>query len=158
MQIKTDSGTQSVASNGLGVWGAVGGGLGTLALANQLLSGNGGILNFGNGNCQKQTQCNDTRLISALESEIAMLKAEKYTDSVGTGVYAEINKKYVELAQFITDMDKRNAVAEAVTAERLACLTSRVSAIEALTKLVVPNSSVCPGWGNVTITPAAATA
>ena len=25
-----------------------------------------------------------------------------------------------------------------------------------LTRLVVPNGSVCPGWGNVTITPAAA--
>jgi hypothetical protein len=153
MQIKTDSGTQSVASNGLGVWGAVGGGLGTLALANQLLSGNGGILNFGN-NCQKNQQCDDTRLISALESEIAQLKSERYTDQVGTGVYAEINKKYIELAQFIADMDKRNAVAEAVNAERLGCLSGRVSAIEALTKLVVPNGSVCPGWGNVTITPA----
>ena len=155
MQIKTDAGTQSVASNGLGVWGAVGGGLGTLALANQVLGGNGGLLNFGN-NCQKNQQCDDTRLISALESEIAKLKSERYTDQVGTGVYAEINKKYIELAQFIAAQDKANAVAEAITAERLSCLTNRVAALEALTKLVVPNSSVCPGWGNVTITPAAA--
>ena len=156
MQIKTDSGTQNVASNGLGVWGAVGGGLGTLALANQVFGGNGGLFNFGN-NCQKQNQCEDTRIISALESEIAMLKAEKYTDSVGTGVYAELNKKYIELAQFIADLDKRNAVFEAVNAERINCLSARVTAIEALTKLVVPNSSVCPGWGNVTITPATTT-
>ena len=96
-------------------------------------------------------------MISALESEIAKLKSEKYTDGVGTAVYAEINKKYIELAQFIAAQDKANAVAEAVMAERLNCLTNRVSAIEALTKLVVPNTSVCPGWGNVTITPAAAT-
>lgn len=158
MQIKTDSGTQSVASNGLGVWGAVGGGLGTLALANQLLSGNGGILNFGNNcNCSRNQQCDDTRLISALESEIAKLKSERYTDNVGTGVYAEINKKYIELAQFIAAQEKANAVAEAVTAERLACLTNRVTALEALTRLVVPNSSICPGWGNVTVTPAATT-
>jgi hypothetical protein len=26
-----------------------------------------------------------------------------------------------------------------------------------LTKLVVPNTSVCPGWGNITITPSATT-
>ena len=158
MQIKTtEGGTQSVASNGLGVWGAVGGGLGTLALANQLFNGNGGILGFGaNNNCQ-QNQCSDTRLISALESKIAKLESEKYTDGVGTGVYAEINKKYVELAQFIAALDKQNAVAEAINAERLNCLSGRVGALEALTKLVVPNTSVCPGWGNVTITPATAT-
>jgi hypothetical protein len=85
------------------------------------------------------------------------LKSEKYTDSVGTAVYAEINKKYIELAQFIAALDKQNAVAEAVNAERLTCLSNRVSALEALTKLVVPNGSVCPGWGNVTITPATTT-
>ena len=109
-----------------------------------------GILGGGN-------QCNDTRTISALESEIAMLKAEKYTDNVGTGVYAELNKKFNEIGQFVAGMDKNSAVAEAINAERISCLTNRVAALEALTKVVVPNSSVCPGWGNVTITPAAAT-
>jgi hypothetical protein len=120
-----------------------------LAFLNQV-GGFGGI--FGGNN----NQCQDTRTISALESEIAKLKSEKYTDGVGTAVYAEINKKYIELAQFIAALDKQNAVAEAVNAERLGCLANRVSALEALTKLVVPNTSVCPGWGNVTITPAAA--
>jgi glutamate/tyrosine decarboxylase-like PLP-dependent enzyme len=72
---------------------------------------------------------------------------------VGTEVYAEINKKYIELAQFIAELDKKNAVFEAVNSERISCLSSRVSNLETLTKLVVPNSSVCPGWGNVTITP-----
>ena len=45
MQIKTsDGGTSNVASQGLGVWGAVGGGLGTLALLNQGFLGGNGIL------------------------------------------------------------------------------------------------------------------
>ena len=149
MYVKTDDGVKNVASQGVG-GAALGLAIpGTLAFLNQI-GGIGGF--FGGGN-----QCNDTRTISALESEIAMLKAEKYTDSVGTGVYAELNKKYIELAQFIADLDKRNAVFEAVNAERIGCLSGRVAAIEALTKLVVPNSSVCPGWGNVTITPATTT-
>ena len=152
MQIKTDDGhyknvaSQAVGGTALGL--AI---PGTLAFLNQFGGNLGGI--FGNNN----VQCQDTRLISALESEIAMLKAEKYTDSVGTGVYAELNKKYIELAQFIADLDKRNAVFEAVNAERISCLSGRVSAIEALTKLVIPNGSVCPGWGNVTVTPATTT-
>jgi hypothetical protein len=151
MYVKTEDGMRNVASQGVG-GAALGLAIpGTLAFLNQL-GGFGGLFS-GNTNMQ----CNYTRTISALESEIAKLKSERYTDQVGTGVYAEINKKYIELAQFIADMDKRNAVAEAVNAERLGCLSGRVAAIEALTKLVVPNSSVCPGWGNVTITPAAAT-
>lgn len=149
MQIKTADGIENVGSAGVAGAGL---GLGIAGTALGLLSGNGlnGILGGGN-------QCNDTRTISALESKIAKLESEKYTDQVGTGVYAEINKKYNELVQFVTALDKQNAIAEAVNAERLGCISGRVAAIEALTKLVVPNSSVCPGWGNVTITPAAAT-
>ena len=151
MHIKTSEGSYNVASAGVGGAGL---GLGIAGTALALLNGNG--LNLFGMN-QKQSQCDDTRLISALESEIAMLKAEKYTDSVGTGVYAELNKKYTELAQFIASLDKQNAVFEAVNSERITCLSNRISAIEALTKLVVPNNSVCPGWGNVTVTPATTT-
>ena len=151
MYVKTEDGMRNVASQGVG-GAALGLAIpGTLAFLNQI-GGFGGL--FG-GNVNMQS--NDTRTISALESEIAMLKAEKYTDSVGTGVYAELNKKYTELAQFIAALDKQNAVFEAINNERINCLSNRVAAIEGLTKLVVPNSSVCPGWGNVTITPAATT-
>ena len=150
MYVKTDDGVKNVASQGVG-GAALGLAIpGTLAFLNQI-GGIGGL--FGGNN---NAQCQDTRTISALESEIAKLQSEKYTDGVGTAVYAEINKKYIELAQFIAALDKQNAVAEAINAERIGCLSNRVSALEALTKLVFPNSSVCPGWGNVTITPATA--
>ena len=150
MQIKTQDGTYNVGSQGVAGAGL---GLGIAGTALGLLSGNGFNGLFGNN-----MQCHDTRTISALESKIAKLESEKYTDKVGTDVYAEINKKYTELAQFIAEMDKRTAVFEAVNAERINCLSNRVSALEGLTKLVVPNGYVCPGWGNVTITPATTTA
>ncbi len=149
MQIKTQDGTYNVGSQGV-----AGAGLG-LGIAGTAL----GLL--GNNLCGLlggQPQCQDTRIISALESKIAKLESEKYTDSVGTGVYAEINKKFNELAQFSYEMDKRNAVAEAVNAERMNCLQNRVSVLEGLTKVVVPNASICPGWGEVTVTPVTPTA
>lgn len=149
MQIKTTDGTYNVGSQGVAGAGL---GLGIAGTALGLLSGNGLNGLFGNNNN------NDTRTISALESKIAKLESEKYTDTVGTGVYAEINKKYTELAQFIAALDKQHAIFEAVNAERINCLSNRVSTIEGLTKVVVPNASVCPGWGNVTITPATTTA
>ena len=149
MQIKTADGIENVGSAGVAGAGL---GLGIAGTALGLLQ-NGGLNGiFGGGN-----QCNDTRTISALESEIAKLKSEKYTDKVGTEVYAELNKKFNEIGQFVAGMDKNSAVAEAINAERISCLTNRVAALEALTKIVVPNSSVCPGWGNVTITPATTT-
>jgi hypothetical protein len=35
-------------------------------------------------------------------------------------------------------------------------MQGQIAQLYSLTKLVVPNTSVCPGWGTVTITPAAA--
>ena len=151
MLIKTPDGERNVGSAGVAGSGL---GLGIAGTVLGLLNGGGNILPF----CNNQNmQCSDTRLISALESKIAKLESEKYTDGVGTGVYAEINKKYVELAQFIAQLDKNSAVAEAVNAERLNCLSNRVTTLEGLTKVIVPNTSVCPGWGNVTVTPATTT-
>ena len=36
-------------------------------------------------------------------------------------------------------------------------MQNQITQLMSLTKMVVPNASVCPGWGNVTITPAAST-
>ena len=37
------------------------------------------------------------------------------------------------------------------------CMQGQIAQLFGLTKLVVPNTSVCPGWGNVTITPSTTT-
>ena len=87
MYVKTEDGMRNVASQGVG-GAALGLAIpGTLAFLNQI-GGFGGL--FG-GNVNMQ--CNDTRTISALESEIAKLKSERYTDNVGTEVYAGIWKR-----------------------------------------------------------------
>ena len=137
MQIPTSEGTKSVASAGVGGAGL---GLGIAGTTLGLLSGG---LNNILGGVATGTNCNANR-ISALEAENAMLKAEKYTDSVGTGVYAELNKKYNELAQFIAALDKQHAIFEAINTERITCLSNRVATLEGLTKVVVPITNICP--------------
>ena len=160
MMIKTSDGEKSVASGGLG-GAALGLAIpGTVALVNQLTNGQGlfgGLFNGGNGGC-------NSNVVSALESALAQERAERYTDQTGTEVYKQFAKERNEIqAQIsaifaaIAQMDKQNAVAEAINGERISCLTTKVNNIYDVFKLVVPNSSVCPGWGNVTITPAAAT-
>ena len=52
----------------------------------------------------------------------------------------------------------QQATLNATQTATISCLQQQVAQLQSLTKLVVPNTSVCPGWGNVTITPAATTA
>ena len=166
MQIKTADGcTSNVASQGLGVWGAVGGGLGTLALLTQ----NGGFGNiFGGGN-------NDTRTISALESKIAKLESERYTDGIGIELYKEIIKEsnandnkiqanFIELSKAVADLDKRAAVERQQTVDNFAFLNNKIDNCKQEVmcyvngnfvpgKLVMPLDSICPPVQPATTTP-----
>ena len=155
MEIKTADGTHSVASAGVGGAGL---GLGIAGTALGLLNGNGGNILGGLFGCGCGNQS------SQLMAELAKEKAERYTDQVGTEVYKQFAKERNEtqaqisaLFAAIAQLDKTVSVNEAVTGERVTCLRKDVNNIYDVFKLVVPNSSVCPGWGNVTITPATTT-
>lgn len=158
MQIKTDNGTQSVASNGLGVWGAVGGGLGTLALANQLFGGGANIL----GGYNQSNQCNDTRTISALQSELSKEKAERYADGIGISTFKEAqamndktNERLLSLEKFAYELDKQNAVEHQAVNDNFRFLNYKIDKTKddvmcyvngtfVAGKLVMPKDSICP--------------
>lgn len=161
MIIETSKGDKSVASGGVGGT-ALGLSIGALSLA--ALQGNNGYGNgilgnlFGNNNAQ----CNQQ--VSALMAELAKEKSERYTDQVGTEVYKQFAKERNEtqaqisaLFAAIAQMDKNFAVKDAVNSERICCLGKKVNDIYDVFKLVMPNSSVCPGWGDVTVTSATTT-
>ena len=140
--------SKGVAGTGLG--------LGIAGLSVGLLNNNGnGLLGglFGNNNCQQQ--------LSQLQSENALLKSENYSDKVAKEVYmqsvADNNALNAQVFSYINPMAQTiaaNQVEMARLQERINCLTNTVSGV---TKVVVPNTSVCPGWGNVTITPSTTT-
>jgi hypothetical protein len=46
----------------------------------------------------------------------------------------------------------------AVNTTTIGCIQGQIATLMGLTKTVIPNGSICPGWGNVTVTPAAAPA
>ena len=154
MQIETSKGTQNVAGGGTTALGVIGTTLGGIALAGN----QGGFLSNIFGGAAN----------SALVSEIAQLKAEKYTDEKSLEDRDRIAALNDKVIGYVIDIDKRLSTVEATgpLREQLlyqkieCCCNSANTAISALaqtvaniTKTVVPNSSVCPGFGAVNVVP-----
>ena len=156
MEIENKYASKGVAGAGLG--------LGIAGTALGLLQGNGlnGILGgWGNGNCIPSESMPVTRYdagkdarIAELETEVKLRDANIYTDSKLNDLRNYVDGKFAVVNDKLCAQAVHNATNDAV----LGCMQGQIAQLMGLTKLVVPNTSVCPGWGNVTITPAAAAA
>lgn len=132
-------------------------GLSIGAIAAEVLGGNlGGIL----GGNRSGDNATVTRYEAQLQAQNAELKTEiKLRDS---NIYTD--QKILELYKYV---DGKIACVEGQLCEQrvynatntaaLSCIQGQVAQLMALTKLVVPNASICPGWGNVTVAPATTT-
>lgn len=142
----------SNAKGNLGVTlGAIGTGLAALngggnGLLGGVLGNNNGCHNYDRYDAQKDAR------IAELETEVKLRDANTYTLQQINGLrdYVETRLGRIEHEQ----CDQR--VYNATNTAALTCLQGQVAQLMGLTKLVVPNASICPGWGNVTVTPAAA--
>lgn len=84
----------------------------------------------------------------AKDSEIALLKSNIYTDQKISDVYERLSNKIAGVEAAVNTQ----AVVNATMTSTISCMQGQIAQLQSLTKLVVPNSSVCPGWGNVDIT------
>lgn len=177
MSTYTSDNTSSYASSGVGTAGLTLGVIGT-ALASGIL-GNGGLSGlFGNSNSQSMQYA-----LAQKDATIAQLEANAKTDAKLVEVYTTLRTNEKALEKSISDatsrilaletaaplreqivMDQVNAVANTANAAIASLSSSTAASIASLqatlagiTKTVVPNSAVCPGWGNVTITPSTTT-
>ncbi len=103
--------------------------------------------------------------LSAEKSENALLKSNIYTDQKLVDVYAALQGQIKELAGEVRAnkdaqcaINTEQAVYNGTNTATINCLRGQVFDLLNLTKRVVPNTSICPGWGDVTVsvTPAAA--
>lgn len=129
----------------------------------------GGVLGGNNVACAENMPVNRYEMnmalsLNAKDSEIALLKADKYTDEKMVDLTKYVDGKIESLAAEVrSNKDAQNAinmqqaVYNGTNTATIQCLQGQVAQLLSLTKLVVPNTSVCPGWGNVTITPATTT-
>lgn len=146
--------SKGVAGSGLGL-GIAGTALGVLngGLGNLL----GGVMG-GNCGCSENMPVSRYELgqeakIADLQSQIALRDANTYNDQKLLEVYKYFDGKLEGINHRMCDQAVWNATQTAT----INCMTGQIAQLYGLTKLVVPNGSVCPGWGNVTITPATTT-
>ena len=124
-----------------------------------LNGGLNGILGGGNCGCSENHMVNRYELgqesrISKLESEIALRDANIYNDQKMLELYKYIDGKLEGVNATLATQAVWNATQTAT----INCMQNQIAQLFGLTKLVAPNTSVCPGWGNVTITPSTTTA
>lgn len=92
--------------------------------------------------------------ITNKDMEIAYLKGRDAAKSDTIELYRYIDGKLEAQNAKIAEQ----AVFNATVTATMNCMGGQIAQLFALTKLVIPNSSVCPGWGNVTVAPATAAA
>ena len=144
------------ASRGVGAAGLTTGIIGT-----SLGALNSGILGnlFGGGNCNGGANAPVNRYemelqqkLAAKDSEIALRDSTIFTDGKLLDLYRYVDGKLEAVNAKLAEQATFNAVSTATQN----CMAAQIAQLFGLTKLVIPNGSVCPGWGNVTVTPAAA--
>lgn len=91
--------------------------------------------------------------IAELETEVKLRDANTYTLQQINGLRDYVERKFDRVEHELCDQKAFNAG----VVSKVGCIENQLGQLFGLTKLVVPNSSICPGWGNVTITPTAAT-
>ena len=91
----------------------------------------------------------------------AELSSEKKMVEVFNAATEKTNKVRDELLAKIGSVESKvdaNAAAQAVincqANSNLTLLNSQIGQLFSLTKMVIPNHNVCPGWGEVNVTPA----
>lgn len=160
MKIKGADGHEyNVTGQGQGNFNTVGGAGGIGWIAEKLFGGN----LFGGNNCQ--CNCSENMLVNryelsmqqalaAKDARIGLLESNIYTDQKIADVYERLNTKIGAMRDEQNAINMQQAVYNGTNTAALNCIQGQIAQLYSLTKLIIPNGSICPGWGNVTVAPA----
>lgn len=145
------------ASNGKGnlgvTLGAIGTGLGIMGSGLNLL---GGMRNA-TAQCDQYVTRHELEMaqaIAAKDAELSLIRSEQLTETKIADVYERVMTRVNADQRAQAEVNAAQAVYNGTNSATLACMKSAIEQLQGLTKTVIPNSSVCPGWGAVTVTPA----
>ncbi len=87
--------------------------------------------------------------IDRLRGENELLRSNTYNDQKLLEVYKYFDGKLEHINQRLGGQDAWNAAQSTA----MGCMRGQIDQLYSLTRLVIPNYKVCPGWGDVTVTP-----
>lgn len=162
------------ASRGVGNAGLTTGIIGTagfgLSLLNNLMNGGGNpAAAAAAAQCSENTAVNrfeldQNKTIAEKDMEIAYWRGQDETNRKISDAYTKLESRINGVAAEVrankeeqTAINLQQAVYNGTNTAAIGCIQKQIEQLYTLTKLVVPNGSVCPGWGKVTITPESAT-
>lgn len=157
MEYENKYASKGVAGAGLGLGiagtalGLMAGGLNGTGLFNN--TGCGNHCGSGDGVYVNRYEATQNARIAELETEVKLRDSNIYTDGKILDLYRYVDGKFANVESQICQQNVYNATNTAT----INCMAGQIAQLQSLTKLVVPNGSVCPGWGNVTVTPATTT-
>ena len=133
------------ASNGKGNAALTTGIIGTsigglLALGNGLLGGLGRTGCCNEDHFVNRYEMQKDQEIARLETENALLRSNTYADQKNTELYKYVDGRFREFEQAIA----QQAVYNATNTSTIACLQNQVACLQALTKVVIPGTNICP--------------
>lgn len=89
--------------------------------------------------------------IAELETEVKLRDANTYTDQKMLDMYKFFDGELKSVRQNLCDQ----AVWNATQTSTIGCMGQQIAALQSvmqnLTKVVIPNGSVCPGWGEAQV-------
>jgi putative hemolysin len=150
-----------VAGGGTTALGIIGTSLGGLALGGNGILGNilGG--NTAAANCYvNRYELEMSEKLGQKDAEIAYLQGQNETDKKIVETYKDLNGQIAVLREKVCENEKCAAVFQTAQTAAVSAMGATLANVQqilgSITRCVVPNSSICPGWGDVNITPAAA--
>lgn len=153
--------TAGRGTTALGIVGTVLGSIGTAGVlgGGNLLGGNvANPYQMGESTPVNRYEMQLQKENSELKSQVALRDASIYTDGKLNDLRNYVDAKFGAVNDKLCEV----AVYQATNTATISCMGQQINGLkhvlDEITAIRVPNRAVCPGWGDVTITPAAATA
>ena len=140
--------SKSVGTAGL-TTGIIGTALGAAATGILPFFGGGAAAN-GNGIVSRETFDLSLKL-SESERNNAILAAELNTEKKMVEVFNALNDKINAMERDQAAVNSAQAVTNCAVTSNIAVMQNNITQLMSLTKMVIPNGNVCPGWGNATV-------
>lgn len=131
--------------------GGIGGYIGGISTLLGMANG-GGLLGGGMANCSENMPINryeadKNARIAELETEVKLRDANFYTLSEMGKLRDYVDGRLTGIEAQICEQKVFNATA----ISNISCIQGQVAQLMSLGKFIIPNSSICPGWGDVTV-------